>query len=715
MRFQRLLRSAALTLATFVFALGARGAWAQPSASASQPGETARSAPIAQGWLWSSLIFGELFEGPPTQLTHYLERYGVRKGFGADRRTALFADIADFSLVHFDGRRDRVTLERHVASRYNQRAAGRFEGRHVRVSGRYGSFGQAASGLDYLFAPSIVSGGVDPAFSGGTVGYLGRFNDNVGDGRLATTRTTYGLAIDLKPSLFADKASATVGLQGIDRSGRMLASLNMGGGDVVGTDADRRAKLRWQGYESTVDDSTTELNFTAALRPSPRFSVEYELGYERFRNAAPTYTFSDLAATAGLPFAASAAEAGAAGALNVTVAGWPLHFQPDSNLLRQSVRGTAGGGRVLVAAGAGWNALTQETFTGPQLAANYRQGDVASTLAFTTVAVRPVAAVRLEAYARRAGTDRRMDRFETKLRLNAFTVWTYGVEAELRPGRGRVTLTPGWTRRAVDRDIQFGDVPAPRVLYGAESSSDEAFVRARVRLSPKLSLRATPSVLRADRAGLVTEPSRAAKLNIALAYAEVSRSVSAFYMVRSRRNDTLSFVGADRALVTQDATGFMQTLGVSGAAMPRETANLSWSYVWNRDRGEADLLSTTTRRYDAAPVFYSRGDRQQYLIGSHTMTVGVDFMPRSRVSCGASYLAARTAGHAASGTVLSLLPAEDGRIESWSQAASVRMEADLRNALRLGVTYTLDYYADGSYTLLSGGLNSLVVGVGYRF
>ena len=719
MRLNSLLSSVAPALSVaLVWACSVAQPLSAQTTAPAQPTASSSTGPTAQGSLWPSLLLNSLFSGPSDDLTHYLERYGVRSGFGSDRRSAVFADAGDLSLVYHDGRRDVFTIERHVGSRYNQRASVRFDTDRVRVSGGYGYFRQAANGLDYVFAPSLVAGGVDPAYTGGTVGYGGKFNDNVDDALTATTRTTYGVAFEIKPATFSDKAVAAVAFRGLERSGRVFESLNMGGGDVLGTDADRRAKLRWQGYESTVDESTNELVFSAAVRPTKQVNIEYELGYERFRNNAPVLTFTDLAAIAGLRIVGTTAEAGAEGAIAAAVADWPLHFLPDNNMLRQSLSAGAGNDKVLVSAGTGWNILTQQSFTGEQLAAGYRQGDIESNQAFVTFAARPRPAVRVEGYARRSDTNRKMDRFQTKLRLNAFTLWTYGVEAEVRPGNGGLAVTPGWGRRTADRDIEFDDVPQQRSLIRTESSSDEIFLRTRWKLSPRLSFRATPSVLWADETGYVSEPARAAKMNLELSYstADGRGSTTGFYTVRARRNDDLSFVGTDGRAVTQDARGSLHQLGLAGALTPIETTNVYWSYAWSRDQYNANLISATTRRYDPTPVFYSRDDRQTYLLGSHTFTLGADFTPAGRgVTWGASYTAARTAGDTASGGVLSVLPTEDGRIENWYQTAAVRVERDLDSSLTIGVSYLLDYYSDRSYADLTGGLSTLLLGIGYRF
>lgn len=250
MRLNSLIRSAAPVLSVaLVWACGITQPLAAQTTAAppAQPTAPSSTGSTAQGSLWPSLLFNRLFGGPSDDLTHYLERYGVRAGFGSDRRAALFADLADGSLAYHNGRRDLFTIERRVWSRYNQRAAARLDTDRVRISGGYGYFRQAANGLDYLFAPSLVAGGVDPAYTGGNVGYLGKFNDNVDDALTATTRTNYGLAFEVKPATFSDKAAATVAFRGLDRSGSVFESLNLGGGDVLGTDADRRAKLRWQG------------------------------------------------------------------------------------------------------------------------------------------------------------------------------------------------------------------------------------------------------------------------------------------------------------------------------------------------------------------------------------------------------------------------------------------------------------------------------------
>ena len=719
MRVNPLLRSAGPVLSVaIVWSCGTLSLSAQTTTTApAQPTTAASSAASTwQGSLWPAVLLNGLFSGPSDDLTHYLERYGVRSGFGSDRRSALFADAGDLSLV-YHGRRDVFTIERHVGSRYNQRASVRFDTDRVRVSGGYGYFRQAANGLDYVFAPSLVAGGVDPAYTGGTVGYGGKFNDNVDDALFATTRTTYDLAFEVKPATFSDKAAAKVAFRGLERSGRVFESLNMGGGDVLGTDADRRAKLRWQGYESTVDESTNELLFTAAVRPTKKVNLEYELGYERFRNNAPTMTFTDLAAAAGLRIVSTTAEAGAEGAVAAAVADWPLHFVADSNTLRQSLLASVGNDRALISAGAGWNTLTQQTFTGEQLADGYRRGDIESKQVFVTFAARPVSPVRVEGYARRSETNRKMDRFETKIRVNAFTLWTYGVEAEVRPGDGPLAVTPGWSRRTVDRDIEFGDVPQQRSLYRAQSSSDEIFVRTRWKLSPRVSLRATPSVLWAADTGYVTEPERAAKMNLALAYtnADGTGSATAFYTIRTRRNDNLSFTGTDGVAVTQDSRGSLQQLGVAGTVTPLATTNVFWSYAWSRDEYNANLFGATARRYDATPTFYSREDRQTYLLGSHTFTLGADITPGGRTQYGVSYTATRTSGDAASGRVLSVLPTQDGRIKNWYHTAALRAERDLGGSFKLGISYLLDYYSDGSYADLTGGLNTFIMGVGYRF
>lgn len=710
------LRPLSRALVMAVIFMPAGPAWAQTAAPA-QPAPAAAEATTYQGSMWPSLLFHDLFGGPSGDLTHYMERYGVRTGFGDDRRQSFLADLKGLSFVSHDGRRDVFTIERQVWARYNQRGAARFDSKHVRVSGGYGFYRQAANGLDYLFAPSRIEGGLDPAYTGGNVGYLGKYNDSVTDALFATTRATYNVALEIKPAALRDKASAKAAFRGIDRSGSIYETTVLGGGDVLGTNADRRAKLRWHGYESTVDESANELSFSAALRPIKQVNVEYELGYERFRNQATTLTMGDLAATSGIRLVSTTAEGGAEGGINSAAAANPLHFVPDANMIRQSLLASAGNDKVLVSTGAGWNLLTQETFTANQLAAGYRQGEIASQQLFLTVAARPSSSVRMEGYARRSETNRRMDRYDTNLRLNAFTLWTYGVEAEVRPGQDRVVLTPGWTRRTAERDIEFGSVPAQRSLIRADSASDEVFVRARWKMSPRVSLRVTPSVLWSDKTGYVTEPTRANKVSLALAYANTlgTRSATAFYTIRSRRNDSLSLVGNNGVAVTQDARGSLQQVGVAGSMAPRDSTNLYASYAWSRDEFNADLFSASARRYDATPVFVSRGDRQTYLLGSHTITAGADITPSSKMNCVVSYTATRTSGDTASGRVRSVLPAADGRIDSWYHSAGVRVERDIHAAFKLGISYMLDYYSDGSFADLTGGLNTLTIGIGYRF
>ena len=91
-----------------------------------------------------------------------------------------------------------------------------------------------------------------------------------------------------------------------------------------------------------------------------------------------------------------------------------------------------------------------------------------------------------------------------------------------------------------------------------------------VNLADYINAQFDPSLSWADETGYSTEPERAAKVNLALSYtsSDGTRAASAFYGVRTRRNDERSFVGADGAAVTQDTRGSLQQLGAAGSIMP---------------------------------------------------------------------------------------------------------------------------------------------------
>jgi hypothetical protein len=687
-----------------------------PPAEATVEVAKTEAEPSMQGSIWPSLIFGRLTGGPAGDLTHYIERYGVRTGFGSDPRKAFLADVADVSFVYHDGRRDLFTLDRRVLSRYNQRGMARLDNGTIRVTGAYGVYRQGAGGLDYLYSPLQVSGGTDAAYTGGNVGYLGRFHNVVTDQRYAVTRMTYQAGVQLKPAVFNDKATVGVTYRGQDRSGRSPDGTLLGGGDVLGTNADQRAKLRWHGYESTVDQSTNELVLNAALRPNKTVNVEYELGYERFRNNAAATTFADIAAGAGIPLAATAAAAGASGAVALAKADIQAHFLADTNLLRQSLVASAGDSRVFVTAGGGWSHLTQETFTTRQTAGGFDTGNIGSTHLFATLSSRPSKTIGLQAYARRSKLDRDIDVMQST-RTTGMTLYTYGAEMDARLNEGRVNVTPGWTRRTASRDLEFLSIVQTRSLYRADSTSDEVFLRARFKVSPRMTLRVTPSLLWSDKTALPTEPTKATKMNVALSYANATgtSSVSGFYTLRNRRNDELSFTGSDGGTATQDRRGVMHQFGVTGTVMPADTASAYASYAWSRDEFRTNFFGSTARRYDTSPVFYVRENQLKSLVASHSLTFGTDVMPVDGIEYGVSYSVTRTAGDVASGTVFALLPSVDGRIENWYHSASVRVEADLGKSLKAGISYLFDYYSDASYTALSGGLHTVMASLGYRF
>lgn len=687
------------------------------SAQAQTSDSTSSAPPSWNGSFWPSLTFATFTGGPAEPASHSLERYGVQTGFGSDTRQSLWLDARDIAVVYHDGDRDLFTLNRRALARYNQRGDARLDNGQFRVTGAYRVFRQASGGFDHLYSPLKVAGGTDALYTGGNVGYLGRFNDATIDPAFAVTRTSYGAGVQLKPAMFNQKATLGLTYRGLTRSGRSPETLVMGGGDVVGTDADRRAKLRWHGYESTVDQTTNELTLNAAVRPVSGVNVEYELGYERFRNNAAATTFAQIAAGVGIPLAATAAEAGAAGAVALGAADKQPHFVADTNLVRQSVVASAGNRNLFVSTGAAWSQISQESFATSQVSAGYGQGEIGTTHLFVNLASQPSTRYGAEAYVRRSTIDRDIDTFSLSTRTNAITQWTYGAEFDARSADGRLSVTPGWTRRTAERDLEFNSIVQARTLYRADSESDEFFVRARWKLAPRVTLRVTPSFLRADKTALPTEPSKANKVNVALAYANATGAyaVSGYYTRRTRQNDTLSFTGSDGGVAQQNREGALDQFGIAGTMMPSDATIVYWNYAWSLDEYSSTFFGTTTRRYDATPVFYVRDAGMTSRLSSHAFTIGADVLPLDRVQYGVSYSASRTAGDVATGSVLAALPIVDGRIDNWYHSASLRIEGDLGRSLKLGVSYLFDYYSDASFKALSGGLNTLVASLGYRF
>lgn len=682
-----------------------------------QTSDSASSAATWNGSFWPSLTFAKLTGGPAEPATHSLERYGVQTGLGSDTRQSFWMDARDIAIVYHDGERDLFTLNRRALARYNQRSDARLDNGRLRLTGSYGVFRQASGGFDYLYSPLKVTGGTNALYTGGNVGYLGRFNDATVDPAFAVTRTSYGTGVQLKPAMFNQKATFGLTYRGLTRSGRSPDSLVMGGSDVLGTDADRRAKLRWHGYESSVDETTNTLTLNAAVRPVPGVNVQYELGYERFRNNATAMTFAGIAAGVGIPLAATTAEAGAAGAVALGSADVQAHFVADTNLVRQSLVASAGNRNLFVSTGGAWSQLTQESFTTRQVSEGYGQGEIGTTHFFVNLASRPSPRFGAEAYVRRSAIDRDIDTYSLSTRTNAVTQWTYGAEFDARSADGRLSITPGWTRRTAERDLEFNSIVQVRSLYRADSESDEFFVRARWKLAPRVTLRVTPSFLRADKTALPTEPTKANKVNVALAYANATGAyaVSGYYTRRTRQNDTLSFTGSDGGVAQQNREGALDQFGVAGTMMASEATTVYWNYAWSRDEYSSTFFGTTARRYDASPVFYVRDAGLTSRLASHAFTIGADVLPLERVQYGVSYSATRTSGDIATGSVLAALPTLDGRIDNWYHSASLRIEGDLGRSLKLGVSYLFDYYSNASYTALSGGLHTLVASLGYRF
>lgn len=681
------------------------------------------------GWsgdLTPKLLYFDYSGGAGEGWNHFLERYHVRDGVSGDQRSGLDIDL-DLDLTYSKGTRDLFTLDRRGDGQYNNFTLGRFNAEKVEVSGYYSRYRSATGGLDYLYSPNQAPGGTDPSYNSPpqtNSGYFARFNDNSGRSAYTSDRTGFGAGVELKPALLGGLAAIDLRYDGYQRDGNRFTPWIAGGSDFTGPQVQLQ---RWRGFDQPIDESVGKVALDFTLSPGGQFQLSYAGAVEEFDNQARSFTIGDFAST--LP------PGNAVGGTNGTK---PLHFVPDSKLSTHQLRLSKSFGRSAIAAGYGMSLLEQDSFTQRQNSAGYSTGEIAGQNGFFNFTSRLTDSTTLEAHLRYTNRDNDSTFPATGLisatadqqlgvRINSLEGFEYAVEAAFRPVGGRTSWTAGWKREDISRDLTFHVSPgitAQRSLYSEDSLSDEIYLKFVSRPGQGWTVRIIPSYLKADETGLITEPEESLNLKTFASYVTPGGTmVSAYYNYKDEQNTNKTYTnavaptGADGATVGQDVA---QTLSSAGAALsltPATGASLSLGLDWMQSDFESFYFSTNRRRFEnpTGGITFATRDRSQYKIDTLSLSLGGEWQALENLTLSGGYTYATSDGDFGSGLVARELASTiDGSVDTTLQSLLLDGRYELKPGFGLWLQYLYEDYEDGSYDVISGSLQTITVGFGFK-
>ena len=201
-----------------VMVLAVAGAFGAPlHAADAAPGEV-----VFSGEATPKFFSFDYFKGAGTGSTQFLERYNYQRGMGGDQRGGSYLDL-DLNIVGKNAQSNVFELEREGFGAHNHRGKIKANSDALGFAGYYTNYRSATGGLGFLYGPGQVPGGTDPLYfpagSGNTnTGYVALFNnDSPGNTLFKIDRTTYGLGLALKPSLFGNSVAAAINYDGYKR------------------------------------------------------------------------------------------------------------------------------------------------------------------------------------------------------------------------------------------------------------------------------------------------------------------------------------------------------------------------------------------------------------------------------------------------------------------------------------------------------------------
>jgi hypothetical protein len=692
---------------------------------------------VFSGEVTPKLYSFDYYKGSGTNATQFLERYNYQQGMGGDQRSGSYIDL-DLSLVGNNGKRDFFVLEREGFGAHNHRGKLKANSDTLGFTGYYTNFRSATGGLGFLYNPNLVPGGTDGTYGTSGSAFIARFNNDApGQTLFKVDRATYGLGLALKPTLFGSTMAAALNYDGYKRDGNRFASWIAGGSDIFGAGSAVNDLQRWRGFDMPVNEKLNR--YTISLNASPGgFNIGYEGTVEKFDNQARNFTMGDFAPNIpGNTLAASG---------NGTKS---VHFVPDSTLISNNLRFAKNYGATSVAAGYGLSVLDQDSFTQRQQTAGFK-GKITTNSAYLNVTSHVLADVGLEGFVKYNNRDNDStfpavgllnpngDQ-QLGVHIRRIKALNFGLAGTFRLAPMKSTVTVGWKRDDKDRDLTYssafptapgGSIQPQRSLYREKTVSDELYVNWIARPAPGYILRVTPSYVWANETGQVTEPEKAFNLKTKLSYAAANGIlVSGYFNHKDSKNANNSMFnsianGVPTTSITQDADKTQEAAGISLNLPVSEWINTHASLSWMQDNFASYYFSSDTRRFeqgvvggslDAGILNFLARDRSNYKINTYVLTLGGDWQVSDELRWNGGYTWSRSKGNTASGLLLSELPTVDGTISNAVHSLNLGVDFEIKKNVKLKASYVYDYNKDDSYSALTGGYHTLMMGVGFGF
>lgn len=703
------------------------------------------AAATVSGEVTPKLYYFNYTGGPGGGMTPYLQSYGGQDAWSGNRDNGFFADL-DLNLIVSDGTRDLLRLERQGFGIDNHR--GQLQGGNaaIGVGGYYSHFRTNSHGVDYVYRPGTADNPVatiPPYVANANAGYLTRFNnDSGGETSYKIERTRYGMGVKFKPDLLGKGTSLALNFDGYKREGNKFSTFVFGNGDITPNSAAQK-QARWRGYDKPVDESMGRfsLNFTAA--PAGLFQFAYDGSLEKFNSRARTALMTDLQA---------AIEANPA----LTLAGTSdLHFVPDTTLMTHAFRLSKNYGKTALAAGYGMSRLKQDSYSNDQAAvgSGYGNGKISTQNAFFNINHRFSSAAGVEAYVKYY--DRNNDsrkglvggsvldptiRDMWGLHIENIETLNYGLAATFSGLPAKSNLTVGWKHEDTDRDFRYNTLPTTGSNIGAwpttsvngqKTKANEFYLKWVARPMKDMTLRLTPSIVRASKTGFMTEAEDAFNLKAALGYALTKQTyLNAYYHYKNKDNHDHSFTNTNKpGLVPpyytvgtsykQKADDTFHAAGLSFTHSPSEWLNLGGSLDWAQNDFETYFFGTNVRRFETNILFDPRG-ASGYKIDTWSLSLNGDYQPTDRLKLRASYTLSKSDGHSKTTSTASLPPGStayvvNDKIDHTLNSLAFGVDYDLKNKWTLKGAYVYDHYNDKFYSAIDGGHHTLMMGLSLGF
>jgi hypothetical protein len=408
-----------------------------------------------------------------------------------------------------------------------------------------------------------------------------------------------------------------------------------------------------------------------------------------------------------------------------------LFYVPDTNLVKQGLKISKNfSDRVVVVAGYGASLLKQDSFSQQELATGHTQGQINTNNAYLTANTYVTPQVSVEGHIKSYNHDNNSTFADGLIslstlvapRINSIDSLDYGLSANWRPDFLGSNFTLGWRRLDTGRDLTWGtagnNILPPQSLYREDTVSNETYLKWIARPATGWTIRLTPSIIRADKTGLVSEPEETVLLKMMASYATPEGwVVSGFYDSKKKHNNNHTFTDAAGALsYTQNIDSSLNSAGLNLSVMPRDNVNVQANLYWVQNDFKSYLFTTNVQRWNP-PATFTLVDDPNYKINSYVFSLGGDWQASDKLKLNGSYTYSKSKGDVASGTVLTDLQNATGTVDAIidNTLHSLSLGADylFNDKTTLRAKYIYDYYDDNAYSLLTGGASMLVIGVSF--